>query len=454
MGYNSRIGTLRDGEKLRYAKTAALEVVHQLKEQDLVGVIAFDSTPNEVAPLRTLKENRARLEKLIPRLIENGGTDFYDALHSARKQLERSRVNRRHIVLLTDGDTNRAGRGEYRSLAKQMAEAQISVTTIRIGDNTVNLKLLQDISQGTGGSFHHVADARKLPELMLRDATRALTPLRRQDEEFFPALGHRNQLLRGLDEEKIPALVDYAYAKPKPGAEVVLHVTRLERRDPLLAVWHYGLGRIAALTASPTDDAEAWLGWTQVTQFWSQLAHWTGRQHAGGDLAVSAAHVDDATELTVRAFDASSEDASLTARLHLDEERYIPVDFSAYEPRVFHARVPELSPGRYPLTIVRRSAGGQLLEIDHIVTVPPNDEASLREHQNPHPNLKLLGDLTSSTGGVLNPVARDLTRRDLGKQTVAYSLEWLLVPLAMLLFLADIALRRIHALHAATADQM
>ena len=43
MGYNSRIGTLRDGEKLRYAKEAALAVVRQLKDQDLVGVIVFDS---------------------------------------------------------------------------------------------------------------------------------------------------------------------------------------------------------------------------------------------------------------------------------------------------------------------------------------------------------------------------------------------------------------------------
>ena len=51
MGYNSRIGTLRDGEKLRYAKEAALAVVRQLKDQDLVGVIAFDSQPHEISPL-------------------------------------------------------------------------------------------------------------------------------------------------------------------------------------------------------------------------------------------------------------------------------------------------------------------------------------------------------------------------------------------------------------------
>src|SRR4030095_7227912 len=74
MGYNSRIGTLRDGEKLRYAKEAALAVIRQLKDQDLVGLIVFDSQPSEISPLQPLRENRQSLEDLIPRLVENGGT--------------------------------------------------------------------------------------------------------------------------------------------------------------------------------------------------------------------------------------------------------------------------------------------------------------------------------------------------------------------------------------------
>ena len=61
MGYNSRIGTLRDGEKLRYAKEAALAVVRQLRDEDLVGVIAFDSQPHEIAPLGPLRDNRETL---------------------------------------------------------------------------------------------------------------------------------------------------------------------------------------------------------------------------------------------------------------------------------------------------------------------------------------------------------------------------------------------------------
>jgi Mg-chelatase subunit ChlD len=445
MGYNSRIGTLRDGEKLRYAKTAALEVIHQLKDQDLLGVIAFDSRPSEIAPLRSLRQNRHRLERLIPRLVENGGTDFYEALLSARDQLSRTRVAKRHIILLTDGDTNRAGQGEYAALTREMAAARISVTTIRIGDNKVNLKLLQSISRGTGGTFHHVADVRTLPDLMLREATRGIAPQEKQGEQFFPALGSHHQLLRGLDESLIPPLSDYAYSKPKGGAEVLLQVTRLERRDPLLSVWNYGLGRVAAFTASPSEGAESWLAWSQVAQFWSQLVQWSARQHAAADLACRVDRHDGSLELVVRAFDTGADEAQLSARLHLGDEETLSLALNADEPRVFRAPLPALRPGHYGLTLLRRTPGGQALEIDQTVYVPPREDPNA-EHRRATPNLDLLRDLTAATGGVLDPKSRDFTHRALGTRRAAYPLDNFLVPLAMLLFLAEIALRRLRAL--------
>ena len=86
MGYHirNRLERSEDQAKLAYAKRAALAVVNQLKDTDMVGLIAFDSQPFEVAPLRPLKENRAVLDEDIPRLQPGGGTDFYDALESAR----------------------------------------------------------------------------------------------------------------------------------------------------------------------------------------------------------------------------------------------------------------------------------------------------------------------------------------------------------------------------------
>jgi Ca-activated chloride channel family protein len=443
MGYNSRIGTLRDGEKLRYAKEAALAVIRQLKDQDRVGVIAFDSQPHEIAPLAALRDTRQQLEDMIPRLVENGGTDFYDALVLAREQLIASRVNRRHIILLTDGDTNRAAPGEYRALTHDLSADKISVTTIRIGDNTVNLKLLKDISSETGGEFHYVQDAEMLPELMLRETTRALSP-GTGTEQYFPRLGAPTQALQGIDEPQLPPLGAYAYAQPKDGAETLLQVTRLERRDPLLAAWQYGLGRVAAFTASPTDDAEEWMHWAELTKFWSQLVHWTAREHTDDEVAIDARRVDGAAEILIRTFGPTADGAALFGRLQVDDTTSRNLELTAREPRTFSATVLDLPAGRYPLTLVKRTASGAVSQQTQLVTIPQVDEGSDGELAAATPNIALLTQITAATGGTMNPPARALTDRPLGTAAAAYALDWLFLPLGMALFLADTALRKLY----------
>jgi Mg-chelatase subunit ChlD len=442
MGYNSRIGTLRDGEKLRYAKEAALAVVRQLRDQDLVGVIAFDSQPREIAALGPLGVNRARLEDLIPRLVENGGTDFYDALASAREQLSASRVSRRHVILLTDGDTNRSAVDEYRSLIRDIAADNISVTTIRIGDNTVNLGLLKEISEHTGGQFHYVENVRALPELMLRDTTRALGSLTRSEEQYFPETGARSQFLRGIHEQDIPPVADYAFAKSKADAEVALRVNRLERSDPLLAVWQYGLGRVAAFTASPSTDAEQWLGWSELGKFWSQLARWTARAQTESDVAIDVQRHDGIVRLDFQTFGRASDGGVPVARLQIGEVAR-NIDLAPIGPRHFRAELPHVPGGQYALTILTREPGGAVQQRTQLVTVPNGDTESHEEHWRDSPNLGLLTILTDETGGSLNPKARDLVKRTPGTRAAAYPIDHVLLPLAMLLFLADVAMRRL-----------
>ncbi len=119
MGYNSRRHDVRDGEKMRYAREAALALVEQLRPEDRVGVIAFDSDPYVLGPLRTLSEQRAALEDRIARLVPGGGTDFKAALEIATAQLVQSGLKTMHIILMTDGDTNR-GAADHAAVIQAM----------------------------------------------------------------------------------------------------------------------------------------------------------------------------------------------------------------------------------------------------------------------------------------------------------------------------------------------
>ena len=62
MSYNSRYPAVRDGERIRYAKEAAIALINQLDDTDYAGVIAFDSEPYVLSHLRPLGEDRAELD--------------------------------------------------------------------------------------------------------------------------------------------------------------------------------------------------------------------------------------------------------------------------------------------------------------------------------------------------------------------------------------------------------
>jgi hypothetical protein len=353
-------------------------------------------------------------------------------------------------VLLTDGDTNRAGRGEYKALVANLASAGISVTTIRIGDNTVNLKLLQDISEGTGGSFHHVESAQMLPDLMLRDTSRALRPLTPQTQRFFPAFDGEHQVLAGTDEGEIPPLADYAFSKPKPSSETLLQVARSDRRDPILSVWRYGLGRVVAFTASPSTDAETWPAWNGFTRFWSQLTFWAARSESDDDVGVEAYRNRDATRLVLRTFDRDDDPpVAVSGEIDTGGNR-LGLRFSPREPGIYEASTAALAPGRYPLRVRARS-NEAAREIDTIVAVPEQFEAERREFDHDSDNAELLRELTRRTGGTLGATVKDVTDRPTGSRTSSYPLAGFLIPLAMIAFLADVAVRRIAPLRAGAA---
>ncbi len=443
MGYHIRNRLERSEEqaKLAYAKRAALAVVNQLKDSDMVGLIAFDSQPFEVSPLQPLKENRAMLEQDIPRLQPGGGTDFYDALDSARTQLIESRLSTKHTILLTDGDTNR-GAADHYPLIAALAKAEISVTTIRIGDDTVNLTLLNDISGRTGGQFYHVENVEALPELMLKDTTQTLAQAPRRDERFVPRMTGLSQALRGIKPSELPNLNGYAYARAKSGADVLLHVQTHDKKDPVLAAWQYGLGRVVAFTASLDDDAETWVGWDGFGKLFSQLVHWAVREQTPWDYALDVRRAEGRAILTVHSFD-DLDEGLLVARIFPRPDHGIDLPLVPHAPREFIAPLPALPGGRYPLTITKRSGNQEAGQRTELITVPDRDEEPQEEFEADQPNLILLNELAAGTGGAVDAPVRNLVGRKPGTRRSDHPLDWLFVPAAMLLFLADVGLRRL-----------
>ena len=282
---------------MEYAQKAAVAVLGQLKNTDLAGAIAFDSEAYSLSALGRLSKNRSTLRSRIRRLRYGGGTDFYHALEAAADQLSRSRRSIRHIILLTDGDTNRSPTDHY-PLIKTIAQRQISITTIRIGSDTVNLQLLSYMSEKTGGRFYHVEDATMLPQLLVRDTRQTLRQQGQEGEgpkDIVPQVDVRGQILRGLSD--FPALDEYMLTKPKKRANVQLYTDVHGERDPLLATWQYGLGKVVVVPFDPSGAGSGdWIRWERFGKFWSQAVRWAMRNETPLDYRLSATRRGEAND--------------------------------------------------------------------------------------------------------------------------------------------------------------
>ena len=451
MGYNSRRHDVRDGEKMRYARQAAVALVEQLHPEDRVGVIAFDSDPYVLGPLRALSEQRAALEDRISRLVPGGGTDFKAALEIATAQLVQSGLKTLHIVLLTDGDTNR-GAADHIPLIQAMSRLGITVTTIRIGDDDVNLEFLQQISKQTGGRFYHVEDIEILPQLVVNDTRQArgekgeASPNGEEKPPVAvpsrPALGEATEVVRGLADQEFPVVREVPQTKLKSGADLVLFVNDEGKKQPLLVTWLYGLGRAAAFPLDPAQpESAAWAAWPGFAKLWSQLVRWAIREEAPWETKQAVRFRDGNPFLEVQTFDDIGE-GNIEAQVFTSAERSVTLALTPVAPRIYRAPLPPLSPGKYALLLTRRSGAQTLGQKRDVLAIEASaDEAASAELARKLPDLELLREIATETGGSLNPSLDELAARHGAKRIVRHGLDWLLVPIALALLLGDIALR-------------
>ncbi|MEW6299297.1 MAG: VWA domain-containing protein [Thermodesulfobacteriota bacterium] len=441
MGYNSKVRGLHDGQKMQYAKKAAIELLNQLPDTDLAGGIAFDSEPYLLTDLAPLAENRAELTDKIRRLQYGGGTDFYAALETAADQLARTRGAIRHIILLTDGDSNRSPADHF-PLVASIAQRQISITTIRIGLDTVNLQLLSYMSEKTGGRFYHVEDVEALPQLLIKDTKHALNEKDDEDDgpkEVVPRVGRRGQILQGLTD--FPALDEYMLTKAKAGADVQLYTDVSAEQDPLLATWQYGLGKVVVVTFDPSGRGSSeWIRWDGFGKFWSQAVRWVIRDETAWDYRLSAHLRGERVVLRAESYD-NDEEGVLQIRLprgtQSEQLTLMPV-----APRLYEAVLPVKRQGSFPVTILKRKNGQVVNQKNELVMVSQGAGDPLNEYRQQHPNRDLLRELAESTDGRIDPAPADLVaQKREGKKKLVHPLDHYLITASLFLLLGDIALR-------------
>jgi von Willebrand factor type A domain-containing protein/putative glutamine amidotransferase len=402
-------------------------------------VIAFDSEPYVLSHLRPLAEGRAEVTTRVNRLEPGGGTDFKEALDIAQREILASGIAVREVILLTDGDTNRQYH-DHDLLMAQYAKRGIPVSTIRIGPDLENLRLLQDFAHATGGMFYRVEDITKLPQLLVHLTHEAQNFKRRERSRIDP--GSRSSVLNGINLREMPPIDFFAVTEAKEGAEVPLIVRKAHHSAPLLATWQYALGRSAIFSADPDSMGSlAWLRWNHYAEFWSQLVSWVARE---GDSGPFTLHVknspDGALDLEAQKAD-TLPSSNLFCRI-TGGRRAADVAMTQVGASVYHGESAPLRRGKYSLALMVKAGDTERVLLRREIAAVASQTTGGTELRLRPPNLGLLREIASQTGGEFDaPVSKMLQRSGATVQSYR-SVESLLLPLAIIILIGEIYVRR------------
>jgi len=411
------------GPKIEMARAAARDSLVTLRETDRIGVVAFNDDFRWIVPMRAAI-NLPRIAELITSINADGGTRIYPPLKSAFDMIRGEQVTSRHIIMLTDGVSPP---GDMPSLLKDAADQHITISTVGIGAD-VNPEILKTIASETGGRSYFVEDLETLPQVVSGEAKK-LKASSIEEASVRAVSVQAVEFTDGVNFTRMPRLLGFVKAKAKEGSETIL---RLDRGEPLLVRWHYGLGRVIAFMSDAGSRwAANWVASESFGTFWPQMVRDVSSRdrevragvRAGtraGEEIVSYDVLPDADNEGGPDFEGLGIPSVVVASPGK------PVDSLALEetaPHHFEARIPASQSGLYRIASgsaeVRLPAAGFYRESEEQKTRPIN--------------VDLLRQLSSVSRGAINPTVDQLLD---DKETLVVERRplwpyWLLLALAI-----------------------
>ncbi|MFM2125862.1 MAG: hypothetical protein RL328_2313, partial [Acidobacteriota bacterium] len=415
-----------EGRKMELARLAAIGAVNQLRPIDQVGVLSFDNTFEWAFRMRKA-DDKPLLTRIIAGIRPDGGTQIAPALQESLTEMRKASAASRHIVLLTDGISEE---GNSFTTANSAKNEKITISTVGIGQD-VNKAYLERVASTALGKSYFVIDLNQLEQILIKDVLEH-TGTTTVEEPMAPQVLKKVEILTDVGIDKAPQLKGYVRYVAKPTAETIL---RIDREDPLLARWQYGLGRATVFASDAKSRwATDWITWKGYDKFWTNVVR---------DLLP---HTEDGeSRLT---YDSANGELVASYRLGrgVNDPATVPALY-AFGPGGFQQPVPvrKIAAGTYEgrIKIGAREGLFRVLPAQESKLFPEiglyRPEAELTEYGN---NEALLKQVSDYTGGQFNPEPSNVFTTT-GKSISTTLTLWPgFLGLAVLLSLAELVLRK------------
>jgi uncharacterized membrane protein len=307
-------------EGVFWQKKVAQLAVEKLSPVDMIGVLYFDHFGPDGhkwhIPFKQIGPNRGEILNLINDMNPGDMPDLEPSLKKAYDELTKPeyQLAAKHIIFISDGDHWPAPL----ALLQRVRAAKITMTTVCITSHgQLEYQKMADVAALTGGrsypepeigadksKIYRPLDPQALPQIYIKES-RLVSKSFLYQKPFLPLLvkgtgpavglpADNMRLLQGcvLTMKRESPLVDVPIWTPKIGKETF----------PLLAYWHYGLGKSVAFTSDARTVAGAmekywdydWATqWDRYNQFWEQVIEWSLRDVESGTNLVTTTELKD-----------------------------------------------------------------------------------------------------------------------------------------------------------------
>jgi Ca-activated chloride channel homolog len=421
------------GEKIEMAKEAARAAVELLGPSDKVGVLAFEGENFWVCEMHPCTDKGFVLDR-IAGLEAGGGTVMAPAMEEAHETLRSTVAKLKHVIVLTDGIS---APGDFEGIAQAMAADRITCSTVAMGTDA-DQPLLEEIARLGNGRYYVADDPGQVPQIFAKETVTA-SKSAINEQPFPPTVVRSSHVLADIRLDEAPFLLGYVVTRPKPTAEVILAT---ETGDPLLAWWRYGLGMSVAFTSDAKARwAAEWLNWPQFGQFWSQIVRHALRKAEAKGTVVQIDRTGRRAVVSLDSIEPSGRFLNRAAtELTLVDPQLVTrkLEMAQVAPGRYQAEFDTTEQGSYQLMFSQTKESQLVGRQTRGLAVGYPDELRLRPT-----NSELLRSVAAAAGGrfdvkpeaVFEPPARSAPR--------AEPLWPYLATAAVLLFVLDVALRRI-----------
>jgi uncharacterized membrane protein len=449
-----------------WGEQCAIKAMETLSERDEIGVLSYAWKGIAGAgtqwdfPLAP-KGDGSKVISAIKSMQLGDMASFDDAFDVAlngragNPGLKDSDAKQKHMIVISDGDPAAPAERLY----QDYTNAKITVSTVAVYPHDIS-------DQGLPPTMRRIAERLKgraygpinnnpqqLPQIFIKEATVVKRSLIQEDAKGFK-LGQMASLTDAIKGIAVPDRVTgYVLTSRKPSPQVETPIVASNKEaDPILAYWQTGLGRSVAFTSDAHNRwAASWYASPIYDRFWAQVVRAVARPPMNAELDVQTMPVGGVTgsEKSKVVVEAAKAEGSYEGFLNI-RGTVVGPDLQPKE-----VRLVQTAPGTYEAVFDTPVQGNYVVSLRYnspdgkggflLSGMARGASAELRDLRS---NDAVMGEIARRTGGRVlpawQPEGNDWFNRA-GLAPVVFPLPvWdRLIPLALLLLLLDVAVRRV-----------